>query len=59
MTNKYELKFADGYKLIVIGTIDEMLSWIDREVQKHGDCKECLQVIKYDKYIGRDYCRIW
>ena len=55
----YNLKFADGFKIKVLATFDEMISMLDNEVQKHGDCSECLEEIKYDRYTGTEYKKIW
>ena len=59
MTNTYKLTFADGFILKVIASLDEMLSMLDKLVQQHGDCKSCLEVMRYDRYTGAEYIRIW
>lgn len=55
----YELKFVDGYEVIVIGTFDDMIGGLDEEVQKHGDCIECLEQVSYSRYTGKKYKKIW
>ena len=57
--SKYELKFADGYEVVVIDTFDDMLGRLDAMVQKHGDCVECLEQVSYSRYTGKKCKKIW
>lgn len=59
MIKTFELTFADGYKKTCIKTFDELIASIDKDVQKHGDCIECIEEISYDKYTGSKYKKIW
>lgn len=55
----YELKFADGYEVVVIDTFDNMIGGLDEKVQKHGDCIGCLELVSYSKYTGKKYKKVW
>lgn len=56
----YELTFADGYVMTRFAIdLDEVISYLDKDVQKHGDCKECMERIRYDRYTGPEYKKIW
>ena len=56
MAKKYYLTFADGYKVIFIGTFEEMITFVTCE--RHGHCIECKEY-RYDKHIGVDFKKIW
>lgn len=57
--NSYDLTFRDGYKLTVIGTFDDMIGGLDKNVQEHGECTECLQQVSYSRYTGTKFKKIW
>lgn len=59
MMKNFRLTFADGFTMTVLATFDEMISMLDKYVQQHGDCSECLERIRYDRYIGMQYKKIW
>lgn len=59
MFRTFTLTFADGYKVTVIGTFDEMIGKLDAHVQKHGDCSSCVEEISYNKYTGTKVNVIW
>ena len=55
----FRLTFADGFIIKVFAHFEEMISMLDKLVQQHGDCSECLEVIRYDRYTGAEYNKIW
>ena len=55
----YYLTFADGYEQARIGSLDEVFAYLDKDVQKHGNCISCVESIRYDKYTGEETRRIW
>lgn len=61
MTNAYYLTFADGYKQIIIGSFDEMIAKLDYFVtdEKHGRCTDCKEHLRYDRYTGSEFKKIW
>lgn len=55
----YNLTFKDGYKIIVIGSFDDVIGGLNEKVQQHGECTECLQEVSYSRYTGTKYKKIW
>lgn len=57
---RYELWFEDGYKTIVIGSEEEMLFVVDKEIKKgHGECIACFEMVGYSKWTGLEEVRVW
>lgn len=55
----FRLTFADEFEITVLASFDEMISMLDKFVQQHGDCSECLEETRYDRYTGAEYKKIW
>lgn len=59
-TSTYYLRFADGYTMTRIGTLDEVIAYLDDEVQKHGNCISCNESIRYDRFTREEQLRkVW
>ena len=59
MLKSYRISFQDNYNQIVIGTYEEMLKWVEKLTPKHGKCRSCEEIIRYDRYTGEQVKVLW
>lgn len=57
--SSYRITFIDGYTQIVLGTYEEMQNWVNRLTVKHGKCRSCEEILRYDKYTGEQTKLLW
>ena len=54
----YYLTFADGYEQARIGSLDEVFAYLDKDVQKHGNCISCVESIRSEEHTSELQSRI-